>query len=63
VGAPLMVTGRYGEENGRRWVPISRNGRQRGGEPVGYPPSMGGGEASQRLLQSAGAHGGGMGES
>jgi hypothetical protein len=40
-------------------VPVSRKGRRRGGEPVGYPPPMSGGEASRRWWQQAEAHGGG----
>jgi hypothetical protein len=47
----------------RRWVPVSRKGRQRGGEPVGYPPSMGGGEASRWWRQPAEAYGDAVGES
>jgi hypothetical protein len=63
VGAPLMAVGRYRDRNGRRWVLISRMGRPRSSEPVGYPPPMGGGEASRQWRQPSGAHGGGVGES
>jgi hypothetical protein len=59
VGAPLMEAGRYGEGSGRRWVPVSMKRRRRGGEPVGYPPPMGGGEVSWRWRQPTGVHGGG----
>jgi hypothetical protein len=46
VGVPLMAAGHYEERNERRWVPVSRKGRRQGGEPVGYPPPMGGVEVS-----------------
>jgi hypothetical protein len=63
MGAPLIVPGRYGEGDRRWWVSISKKGRRRGGEPVGYPPPMGGGEVSRRRRQPTGAHGSGAGKS